>query len=115
MTKNNLRLSDEEINVIKMVIKNYDPNARVFIFGSRTDLNKKGGDIDILVVSNNIDYKKRRKIKVDLLLALGDRKIDLIITDNPEKTEFTKLAYKYGVEIWAYPTKWIKQKSTYNL
>lgn len=45
--KNNLRLSDEEINVIKMVIKNYDPNARVFIFGSRTDLNKKGGDIDI--------------------------------------------------------------------
>lgn len=100
--KNNLRLSDEEINVIKMVIKNYDPNARVFIFGSRTDLNKKGGDIDILVVSNNIDYKKRRKI-------------DLIITDNPEKTEFTKLAYKYGVEIWAYPTKWIKQKSTYNL
>ena len=36
---------------------------------------------------------------VDLQLALGERKIDIIITDNPEKTEFTKTAYKYGVEI----------------
>lgn len=99
-TQPKLRLSNEEIQVIKTVIKKYDPNAKIFIFGSRTDLNKKGGDIDILVISNSIDYKQRRKIKVDLLLTLGDRKIDLIITENPEKTEFTKLAYKYGVEIW---------------
>ena len=98
-TQPNLRLSNEEIQVIKTVIKKYDPNAKIFIFGSRTDLNKKGGDIDILVISNTIDYKQRRKIKVELLLTLGDRKIDLIITENPEKTEFTKLAYKYGVEI----------------
>ncbi len=99
-TQPKLRLSNEEIQVIKTIIKKYDPNAKIFIFGSRTDLNKKGGDIDILVISNSIDYKQRRKIKVDLLLTLGDRKVDLIITENPEKTEFTKLAYKYGVEIW---------------
>ncbi|WP_028949822.1 nucleotidyltransferase domain-containing protein [Sulfurihydrogenibium subterraneum] len=98
-TQPKLRLSNEEIQVIKTIIKKYDPNAKIFIFGSRTDLNKKGGDIDILVISNSIDYKQRRKIKVDLLLTLGDRKVDLIITENPEKTEFTKLAYKYGVEI----------------
>jgi predicted nucleotidyltransferase len=94
-----VRLSQKEIKTIKDVIKKYDPSARILIFGSRTDLSKKGGDIDILVVSDKINYKTRRKIRVDLQLLLGDRKIDLIVTNNPEKAEFTKVAYKYGVEI----------------
>ena len=96
---NKIRLTEEEIKTIKNIIQKYDPEAKIIIFGSRTDLSKKGGDIDILIISKRIDYKLRRKIRVDLLLALGDRKIDIIVTDNPEKTEFTKVAYKYGVEI----------------
>ncbi len=99
MNKLKVRLSEEEIKIIKNTIKKYDPDAEVIIFGSRTDLSKSGGDIDILVVSKKIDDRTRRKIRVDLLLELGDRKIDLIIADNPEKTEFTKVAYKYGVKI----------------
>ncbi len=99
MNKLKVRLSEEEIEIIKNTIKKYDPDAEVIIFGSRADLSKRGGDIDILVVSEKIDDRIRRKIRVDLLLELGDRKIDLIITDNPEKTEFTKVAYKYGVKI----------------
>ena len=94
---NKVRLTEEEIRTIKDIIHKYDPEAKIIIFGSRTDLTKKGGDIDILIISRRIDYKLRRKIRVDLLLALGDRKIDIIVTDNPEKTEFTKVACKYGV------------------
>ena len=97
--KKKVRLSEKEIRVIKETIEKYDPNANIIIFGSRTDLTKKGGDIDILVISNKIDYKIRRKIRVELFLKLGERKIDLIITDNPQKSEFTKVAYKYGVKI----------------
>ena len=94
-----VRLSEKEIRIIKETIKKYDPSANIIIFGSRTDLTKKGGDIDILVISNKIDYKTRRKIRVELFLKLGERKIDLIITDNPQKSEFIKVAYKYGVKI----------------
>lgn len=94
-----VRLSKEEVETIKSIVKKYDPAAEILIFGSRTDLTKRGGDIDILIVSDKIDYRIRRKIRVDLQLALGDRKVDLIITDNPEKNEFTKIAYKYGVKI----------------
>ncbi len=94
-----VRLSKNEIEIIKNTIKKYDPDAKIIIFGSRADLSKRGGDIDILVVSKKIDYNVRRKIRVELLLKLGDRKIDIIVTDNPEESEFTKLAYKYGVEI----------------
>ena len=97
--KPKVRLSNEEIKEIKKVIKRYDPDAKIILFGSRTDISKKGGDIDLLVISNKIDFRKKRNILVNLQLSLGDRKIDLIITDNPEKTEFTKLAYKYGVEL----------------
>ncbi|ADO45195.1 DNA polymerase beta domain protein region [Hydrogenobacter thermophilus TK-6] len=94
-----VRLSKEEVETIKSIVKKYDPAAEILIFGSRTDLTKRGGDIDILIVSGKIDYRIRRKIRVDLQLALGDRKVDLIITDDPEKNEFTKIAYKYGVKI----------------
>jgi predicted nucleotidyltransferase len=94
-----VRLSKEEVETIKSIVKKYDPTAEILIFGSRTDLTKRGGDIDMLIVSGKIDYRIRRKIRVDLQLALGDRKVDLIITDDPEKNEFTKIAYKYGVKI----------------
>lgn len=95
----NVRLSESEIQTIKKVIKQFDPQAKVILFGSRTDLSKKGGDIDLLVISDKIDYNSRRKIKTELYLLLGDRKIDLIVTDNPDKQPFTKVAYKYGVEL----------------
>jgi hypothetical protein len=69
------------------------PEAEIIIFGSRTDITKKGRH-RYTFVSNKIDYRSRRKIRVEILLKLGERKIDLIITDDPEKSEFIKTAYK---------------------
>ncbi|ADY73988.1 DNA polymerase beta domain protein region [Desulfurobacterium thermolithotrophum DSM 11699] len=85
-----VRLTKEEIEKIKTAILSVDPEAEIVLFGSRTDLNKKGGDIDLLVVSSKIDYKDRRKIRVNLFKELGDRKIDLIVTSNPSINVFTK-------------------------
>jgi hypothetical protein len=36
-----LRLTKEEIESIKKIVINYDSKAKVFIFGSRTDLFQK--------------------------------------------------------------------------
>nr|WP_231841049.1 nucleotidyltransferase domain-containing protein [Deferribacter desulfuricans] len=94
-----MRLDEKEITIIKEIIKKYDPDAKILIFGSRADLSKKGGDIDILVISQKIDYKTKRNIRVELILALGERKIDIVFTDDVEKTEFIKYAYETGVEI----------------
>lgn len=99
LSNQTVRLTQDEIENIKNTIKSFDPEAKIYIFGSRADLTKKGGDIDILVISSKIDSQARRKIKVELFLKLGDRKIDIIVTDNPQKTEFTKIAYSQGVEI----------------
>ncbi len=51
-TYTKVRLTEEEIKMIRKIIKKYDPDAKIILFGSRTDLTKKGGDIDLLVISD---------------------------------------------------------------
>jgi len=66
-------------------------------------LSKKGGDIDILVISENIRSEKEKfQAKMEILRniykKLGERKIDLIVTNKPEK-EIEKIAVEKGVRI----------------
>ena len=94
-----IRLATEETKTISDTIYGFDKNAAIFLFGSRTDESKKGGDIDLLIISGKILYNERRKIKLELLKKLGDRKIDLIIANNPDKNAFIQFAYKHGVKL----------------
>jgi predicted nucleotidyltransferase len=97
--KDKIRLSLEEIESIKRTIKKYDQDAKIILFGSRTNPEGKGGDIDLIVISKKIDDNARRMIRVELILTLGERKIDLIVTDNPSKNLFTKIMVETGVEL----------------
>ncbi len=97
--KRKVRLTQEEIRVIKDTIKKYDENAKIVLFGSRVDLNKKGGDIDLLVISKKLKLMDKLKILREIKNFLGERKIDLIITDNVKKSAFYELAYEEGVEL----------------
>ena len=94
-----VRLKEGEIKTIKEVIAKFDPQAEIILFGSRADPTKRGGDMDLLVVSKKIDYRQRRKIRVELLKRLGERKIDLLVVKNPKETVFSEMAYKYGVKL----------------
>jgi predicted nucleotidyltransferase len=55
--------------------------SKVVIFGSRVDMNKKGGDIDIYIIPEIKENIFERKIKflVDLKMKIGDQKTDVII------------------------------------
>lgn len=88
-----MRLSKDEINIIKKIIFSYfyiDINeCQLFLFGSRVDDKKKGGDIDLLLLLNNsLDYKNillnKHIILADLKSAIGDQKIDLVITNQED-------------------------------
>ncbi|HEK25752.1 MAG: nucleotidyltransferase domain-containing protein [Hydrogenobaculum sp.] len=94
-----VRLDDEEIKAIKESIKAYDKDAKIFIFGSRADLSKKGGDIDILILSDKIDLDAELSIRAELLIKLGDRKIDIVRAKNPESSPFVSMIYEEAVEI----------------
>ncbi len=96
-----VRLKKSEIKAIKDSVRNFDPQAEIYIFGSRAKPEKKGGDIDILVVSDVIGWKERRKIRVELIKLLGDRKIDLLVARKEEidKNPFFQLAIEEGVRV----------------
>ena len=96
-----VRLTSKQINIIKETAEEiFGKNSKVYIFGSRTDLSKKGGDIDILILTENLvdKFKKKLKFTAKLYKKLGEQKIDVIITDNP-KNEIEETAVKTGVKI----------------
>jgi predicted nucleotidyltransferase len=93
-----MRLKSFERNAILSTVKCLDNNARVYLFGSRVDDTKKGGDIDLLIMSDILTSDDKRTIKIKLYELLGEQKIDLILAaDNSDP--FVKLALSTGVEL----------------
>lgn len=79
-----LRLSEEEHKTIVDVCKERDQKVEVYLYGSRTDLLAKGGDIDLLIVSNKLRFRDKLDILSALKERLGDQKIDLVIAEEHE-------------------------------
>jgi predicted nucleotidyltransferase len=91
-----MRLPKTSIDLIKKVVQNHDPEAIIYLFGSRTDDSKKGGDIDLLILSQKITLEKVIEIKLSLYDALGEQKIDIILAQETEKP-FVKIAMREGI------------------
>jgi predicted nucleotidyltransferase len=83
---------NQRISIIN-IVHQFDPYAKVRLFGSRLNDNAVGGDIDLLIESKTIGFKEKLIIRYQLKEKLGDRKIDLIVTDKPN-TAFTRFVYK---------------------
>lgn len=76
-----MRLTKNEIQQIIQVAKEiYGENVHVYLFGSRTDDTKRGGDIDLLIrtTSEKKGALARIRMIARLKCLLGDQKIDII-------------------------------------
>ena len=76
-----MRLQKQEIHNILQVARNiYGEKVKVYLFGSRLDNTKRGGDIDLLIRTD--EEKKgvlaRIRMIAQLKFLLGDQKIDII-------------------------------------
>ena len=49
-----MRLKDFEVQAIKDAVNSMDRDAVVYLFGSRVDDNKRGGDIDLIIISSKL-------------------------------------------------------------
>ena len=83
-----MRISEIEKTTIVNAILEKDNNAQIFLFGSRTDDLKKGGDIDILVQSDKIGLLEIVKIKSTIFKNIPEQKIDLLVSKSNEKNHF---------------------------
>jgi len=51
-----MRLKNKEIDIIKSTITNIFEDVTVYLFGSRLDNDKKGGDIDLFIIAKNATF-----------------------------------------------------------
>jgi len=68
------------------------------LFGSRVDDTKKGGDIDLYIVTKNNSYENEMKFWCELQQRLGEQKIDIIVSQDSSR-EIEKVALKEGIEL----------------
>lgn len=77
-----MRLTTEQIAIIKQkTALIFGENAKLYLFGSRTDDNAKGGDIDLFVdLTHEIEQPVAKILRLNgqLQQALGMQKIDII-------------------------------------
>lgn len=74
-----MRLNANELNAIRGTLRAVDQRARVYLFGSRADDRRRGGDIDLfLEATKPIDLKTSLTLQYRLSLAC-DTKVDLLV------------------------------------
>jgi len=63
-----MRLSAKEIKVLKDTLKSMSDEAKIYLFGSRVDDAKKGGDIDLYVIPKEKTQTFAKKAKLQIML-----------------------------------------------
>jgi len=96
-----MRLTQHEIISIKKAFKETFESGDIYLFGSRVDDTKRGGDIDLyLVPSKKFDDERERKIKFLIKLDeyIGEQKIDVIIAKDKNRP-IEQNALKEGIKL----------------
>lgn len=95
-----MRLQSKEIKIIIQVAKEiYGEGVKVYLFGSRLNDEKRGGDIDLLVRTEGETKNVLARIRMIARLKrlLGDQKIDVI--GDHEDSPVVYEALKKGMQL----------------
>jgi predicted nucleotidyltransferase len=83
-----VRLSSVHHAIIKAETLNvFGLNASVFLFGSRMDDSKKGGDIDLFIRTDDKDelFEKKLRFLAKLKRQIGEQKIDVVFNEDENR------------------------------
>jgi len=97
-----MRLSSNAITTIREAAKHhFGSQAKVWLFGSRVDDSKRGGDIDLYVeVDTPIKDRVLRTCRMDaeIQTALGEQKIDILVfSPERQRLRIHEIAKQTGV------------------
>ncbi len=96
-----MRLTKEEIGLIKQAFRETFGNGDIFLFGSRVDDAKRGGDIDLYLVPD-VKFEDERSRKIKFLVKLdeyiGEQKVDIVLAKDKNRL-IEQEAIKYGVKL----------------
>ena len=87
-----MRLKPEIANYLKQLILENIPGSTIYLFGSRVDDNALGGDIDLMILTDELaDKNIFRKIRIAFIKKYGWRKLDLVNFTYSNESSFRKL------------------------
>lgn len=95
-----MRLSKKYKNTIKKYFYQFFTDGKIYLFGSRVDDLKKGGDIDLYLVVLNFDnlFEKKIKFLSRIKRELGEQKIDIVFNIDSSRL-IEKEAVKWGIQL----------------
>ncbi len=95
-----MRLNPQIIAFFKQKIVEPIPGAKIYLFGSRVSDQERGGDIDLMILTNAlIDKKTFRSIRVEFLKQFGWQKIDLVNFTFEDNSAFKQLIQINAIEL----------------
>ena len=97
-----MRLTRQQTEAIRQAAQQaFGAGTDVWLFGSRVDDSKRGGDIDLLLRPQQSDHAMTRKLKLMRLLErqLGERKIDILIETPNDPRPIVRVAHETGVRL----------------
>ncbi len=101
-----MRLTSEQIHSIKQVASEvFGSGAHLYLFGSRVDDQRRGGDIDLYVTGTALPIEAQLEGKLKFLVKvkqqLGDQRIDLVLAPMPGQAiqPIHRMALKTGVPL----------------
>lgn len=95
-----MRIPKEQLEFLKKEIKATIPDAVIYLFGSRVDDTKKGGDIDIMILTNKkVTWREKSKIKWNFYKKFGEQKIDIVVFSPNQLDPFKELIMKEGIKL----------------
>lgn len=95
-----MRLNPEIAIYLKQLIQAEIPGSTVFLFESRVDDNSRGGDIDLMILTDEpADKRIFRKIRLNFIKKFGWQKIDLVNFTYSNDSSFRKLINQQCVQL----------------
>jgi len=95
-----MRLNNDLATFIKSGFLKITEESNIYLFGSRTDDSAKGGDIDILCLSQTtIPRRLIREFKIEFYKNFGWRKIDIVNFTYDDNNIFKEITLKQAIEL----------------
>lgn len=95
-----MRLEKEQVEAIKRQAANWTPDADTFVFGSRTDLHARGGDIDLLLLSEKkVPLATLRHLRRAILDEIGEQRLDIVSFARTAENPFKDVALSTAAKL----------------
>ena len=95
-----MRISAKDYSSIKKYLQACIPNSEVFLFGSRVNDMAKGGDIDLLLITQEkVPLVLLNRVRRLIINEIGEQKIDIVNFRKSDHHPFKNLALETAVRL----------------